>query len=324
MKLGGLNSIPGWPRAATLLVLGAVALAACDSTAVTPGGSPSPIGAPSLQAVIVSSVSSSGPCGGAPCGVIGKDQRIGFFITAPTGGVVSGATVTAQVFAVTPGAADEALGPVQPAGYHGAGIESANPSINRGVYTIYQTFDKPGQYRLRVNASKDGASAATEQTFLVLGTDPGIAVGAAAPRSDNTIAGPGVDIATIDTGTPPDDMHYISIAGAIAAHHPVVIYMGTPAFCSSRTCAPQQNAVKLAETTSRPKGIDFVHVETYRGGRPDNTDISKATLSPTFLEWKLDTEPWVILVDESGNVAAKFCGATGADEITAAAAKLLA
>jgi hypothetical protein len=313
----------GWRRAATLLALGTVALAACDSTVTGAGGSPSPSGPPAFQVVIVSSVSSSGPCGGAACGVVGKDQRLGFFVTTPNGGVVSGATVTAQVFAVAPGSAGEALGPAQPGIYHGAGIEAADPAINRGVYTINQSFDKPGQYRLRVNASKDGASATTEATFLVLGSDPGVAVGAPAPRSNNAIAGPGVDIATLDTGTPPDDMHYISIAGAIAARRPVVIYMGTPAFCQSRTCAPQQNAVKLAEATSRPKGIDFVHVETYRGGRPDNADISKATLSPTFLEWKLDTEPWVILVDRSGNVAAKFSGATGADEISAAAEKLL-
>jgi hypothetical protein len=191
------------------------------------------------------------------------------------------------------------------------------------VYAISATFQNPGQYRVSVKASRGDASATTDASLLVLGADPGIPVGAAAPRSQNPTAAQVSDISTIDTGTPPDDMHYISIADAIAAHHPAAIYMGTPGFCQSRTCAPEQNAVKAVEAGYRPKGVDFVHVETYKGGRPDNPDPSKATLSPTFTDWKLDTEPWVILVDKSGNVAYKFSGATGGDEISAALDKLL-
>jgi hypothetical protein len=310
-----------------------IAITGCESvspdalTSPSPAVSPSP-NAAALQAVIVSSASSSGPCGGVACVVAGPAQRIGFFITEPDGGVVSGATVTAQVFSVAASATGQgqtatALGPEVAAAYHGAGIENANRVINRGVYTITQDLPRAGQYGLVVKATKDAVAATSRASFLVLAADPGIAVGTAAPRSKNQTAGEVKDIATIDTGVPPDDMHYISIADAIAAHHPVVAYMGTPGFCQSRTCAPEVAAVKVAEAELRPKGVDFVHVETYAGGRPDNADVSKATLTATFMEWKLDTEPWVILVDKNGNVAAKFSGATGGDEIIAAAAKLV-
>ena len=276
----------------------------------------------------MSSVSSGGPCGGVACMVSGPAQRIGFFITTPDGGVVSGATVSAQVFlvgATGPGGTQTAtaVGPERPATYHGAGIENANPAINRGVYAINQDLAAPGQYGLVVKARKDAVAATSKASFLVLGADPGIPVGTAAPRSKNPTAADVKDIGTIDTGLPPDDMHYISISDAIAAHHATVVYMGTPGYCQSRTCAPEVAAVKVAEADLRPRGVDFVHVETYEGGRPDNPDPSKATLTTTFKEWKLDTEPWVILVDRNGNVAAKFSGATGGDEIVAAAQGIL-
>ena len=316
-----------WQRHALLLVLGSLTLAACSGTgADTTTGSPSASPAPALQAVIVSSVSSSGPCGGVACGVVGTNQRIGIFVTTPTGGVVSGATVIAQVFTVptSTGSSAKPIGPAQQATYAGGGIESPDQNINRGVYAIYQTFSAPGQYHVAVKATKGPDTATSDVSYLILGADPGIAVGAPAPKSHNQVAADVTDIGTIDTGTPADDMHYITIAAAIAAHHVSAIYMGTPAFCQSRTCAPELNAVKSVEAKYHAMGADFIHIEVYKGGRPDNPDFTKATLSPTFTEWKLDTEPWVMLVDKSGNLAYKFSGATGGEEISAALDKLLA
>jgi hypothetical protein len=321
-----LPPIRRWRARVTLAGSALILLSACSTTgpSADTSRSPSP-SAPPLQAVVVSSVSSSGPCGGVACAVAGANQRIGIFITDPNGGVVSGATVSAQVFSAptSPGGQEQALGPEQALTYHGGGIENADPQVNRGVYSLIQSFGQPGVYHIRVKAVKGSVSATSDASLQVLGTDPGIAVGAAAPRSQNPIASQVSDISQIDTGTPPDDMHYTSIATAIAAKHPLVIYMGTPGFCQSRTCAPEENAVKIVESSYRPKGVDFVHVETYQGGRPDNANVSKATLSTTFLEWKLDTEPWVMVVDRSGNVVAKFSGATGSDEIASAVDHIL-
>jgi len=315
-----------WWRRVLLIALGGLAVTACATNADSGAGSPTASPAPALQAVIVSSVTSGGPCGGVACGVVGLNQRLGLFITDPNGGVVSGATVIAQVFTVptSGGGQAQAVGPQQQATYHGAGIESADANINRGVYSIYQTFNSPGQYHVAVQATKGTTKAQSDLSYLVLGADPGIAVGAAAPPSQNQTAADVPDISTIDTGSPPDDMHYTTIAAAIAAHHAIAIYMGTPGFCQSRTCAPELNAVKAVEGPYRAKGVDFIHIEVYKGGRPDNSDFSKATLSSTFTEWKLDTEPWVMLVDRSGKLAYKFAGATGGDEISAGLDKILA
>ncbi len=324
MKRGFWSICAQWRRPALLLALGGIALTACGGTS-DGAATQTPSPAPQLQAVIVSSVSSTAPCGGVACGVVGANQRIALLITDPNGGVVSGADVIAQVFTVpsTGGAQAQAVGPQQRATYHGQGIESPDPNINRGVYSIYQSFDKPGQYHVAVQATKAGVKAQTDLSYLVLGQDPGIAVGSPAPKSQNPTAAEVGDISTIDTSTPPSDMHYTSIAAAIAAHHPIAIYIGTPAFCQSRTCAPELNAVKSVEAAYRARGVDFIHIEVYKGGRPDNADLAKATLSPTVVEWKLDTEPWVMLVDKNGNLAYKFPGATGGDEIAAGLDKLL-
>jgi hypothetical protein len=78
------------------------------------------------------------------------------------------------------------------------------------------------------------------------------------------------------------------------------------------------------EAAYHPRGVDFVHIETYRGGTPDNPDLTKATTNPYFDEWGLTTDPWVFVVDRQGNVAAKFDGPVEADEITPTLDRLLA
>jgi hypothetical protein len=305
------------------LSLGMLALGACGGPLQGSDTSPSPSpGAKALQAVIVSSFTSDGPCGSVPCLTVGPNQRVGFFMQDSKSQLVADASVSAQVFTLPPGGARPSpLGQAQTAHFHGRELEEAG--AQRGVYSISVPITVVGQYRLVVTATKDTVSATSDALFLVLAADAGVAIGAAAPKSQNPTLAQVPDVSTIDTGNPPDDMHYTSISDAIAKHHPLVIYMGTPGFCTSRTCAPEVNAVKAVESTYRSRGVDFVHIETYKGGRPDNADVSKATLSPTFIEWKLTTEPWVILVDKNGNVATKFAGAAGADEISQALDPLL-
>ena len=206
------------------------------------------------------------------------------------------------------------LGPPQPAPYEGDLLQG------KGVYVVHQTFERPGFYSATVQARKGALASTTTAAFQVLAADPTPAIGGAAPRTRNATRDMVADISTIDTGVPPDDMHYISVADAIAAHHAVVVYFGSPGFCRSRTCGPEVDVVKSLEARYRAKGVDFVHIETYKGGRPDNSDVAKATTSPWFDEWQLTSDPWVFVVDAGGNVAAKFDGPAAPDEIEPAIA----
>ena len=226
----------------------------------------------------------------------------------PVGG---GVTVRVQVYILPAGGTTTAVGPVLDAPYEGTMLQ------NKGVYVIHQTLATAGFYNVVVSATKGALHSVTTAAFQVIDSDPGLPVGSPAPPSQNPTAAQVANIRQVDTGVPPDDMHYTSIATALAAHHPLVIYFGSPGFCKSQTCAPEQAAVASLEPAYKPKGVDFVHIETYKGGTPDNTDLTKATISPTFDEWKLTSDPWVFVVDKNGLVAAKFDGPTGPDEIEA-------
>src|SRR2546428_12524886 len=91
-------------------------------------------------------------------------------------------------------------------------------------------------------------------------------VGQAAPISHNpTIKD--ADATTIDSGRPPDDMHQISIADAIAQHRPTLVVFTSPAFCTSRICGPEVKDVQNLEPAYRP--LSLIHVEIYRDFVPD-------------------------------------------------------
>ena len=298
------------PRPAAAL-LAIVVLAGCSlgGTGTTPKASPSVSTAAALQVIALSAPSDQ--C--APCVVVGKDRRFSMAIIDKDGVPVSGATVKVQLFTVPPGSGKpQPLGPATDAPYKGALLQ------DKGVYVIHQTFDTPGIFKVVAQASKGSLATTTEANFQVIPTDPNIAVGAAAPLSKGPLASEVSDITTIDTGLPPDDMHYTTIATAVAAHHPVVAFFGSPGFCQSKTCAPEVDVVKVLQKKYQARGVDFVHVETYKGGRPDANTISP----DEFNQWKLTTDPWVFVIDRSGLVSAKFDGPATADEIDAFLAPL--
>jgi hypothetical protein len=145
-------------------------------------------------------------------------------------------------------------------------------------------------------------------------------VGQSAPRSENPTAAQVPDVSYIDSGQPPDDMHAISIADAIARHRPTLVVFATPAFCTSATCGPQIQAIQALEPAYRDR-LTFVHVEVYTDIRPDP---SKRQLSPVMTEWHLQTEPWVFLVNRSGDIGAVFEGAAATDELKQAVDQMLA
>jgi hypothetical protein len=286
------------------LSLASLVLAACGGE-VQPGAiatSPS-ASTPPLQAVMATAEI-----------VFGKDQRVAVGILDTNQVPVPYATVRVQIQSIPPaGTGPMAVGPVEDAPYNG-GSPGHDILQGKGVYVTHVSFDTPGFYRAVVDASKDGVSTRTTAAFTVYGKDPTPAVGVRAPATENPTRDQVSDISVIDTGVPPDDMHYTSVAGALGAHHPFLVYFGSPGFCVSRTCGPEVEVVKSLEPTSHPRGVDFIHIETYKGGRPD----AQRTTSPWFDEWKLQSDPWVFVVDRTGIIRAKFEASTGPQEIQSA------
>src|SRR6266480_2652421 len=116
------------------------------------------------------------------------------------------------------------------------------------------------------------------------------------------------------SGWPPDDMHELSIAEAIAQHRPTLVVFASPAFCTSRICGPEVHVVQSLEPDYRGR-LAFIHIEIYRDFKPDP---SKRQLAPTVAEWRLTTEPWIFLIGPNGVIQARFEGPTATDEVKAA------
>jgi hypothetical protein len=282
------------------ILAGALLLAGCGSAATDqPAASASPSGS-SLQAVVVASEL-----------VVGKQQRVPIGITDHNT-PVSDATVHVRSFVLSgttgtfKGASD--------APFKGQGLQGA------GTYVAHLDFDKAGDWGVEVTASRPSGAHMTARlpmNVLVLPVVPG--VGQPAPMTHNPTAKDVADVETIDSGRPPDDMHQVSIADAIQQHRPALVVFATPAFCTSNTCGPEVKAVQGLERAYRDR-MDFIHVEIYRDYKPDP---SKRQLAQAVVDWRLQTEPWVFLIDSKGVIQSRFEGATASDELKAAIDQLL-
>jgi hypothetical protein len=199
--------------------------------------------------------------------------------------------------------------------FRGDGLEG------RGLYVAHLQLAIPGLWQATIDIRRpNGESATIHQPFRVYAAPTGPAVGQPAPRSNNPTAADVGDVSTIDSGSPPDDMHQVSIAQAIQQHRPSLVVFATPAFCQTATCGPQIHAIQTLEPAYRDR-LAFIHIEVYQDFKPD---ASKRRLSDTMVEWHLQTEPWIFLIDGGGVIRAEFEATTASDELSPAIDQLLA
>ena len=52
-------------------------------------------------------------------------------------------------------------------------------------------------------------------------------------------------------------------------------------------------------------------------------DPSKRQLAQTVLDWRIQTEPWIFLIDSKGIIQARFEGPTATDEVKTAIDQLV-
>jgi hypothetical protein len=192
------------------------------------------------------------------------------------------------------------------------GPKEVKPSEGIGVYRATDvTFDKPGFWGVRVEATIGGKDVKANASFEVVDQPQLPFPGQPAPRTDNPIAGaPGVDPESIDSraqGTaaiPDAALHATSVKSALDAKRPTVIVVSTPVYCVSQFCGPITDSVgKLAGTYGDK--VAFVHLEVWK-------DFEKQQVNPSAQEWITpkdggDTkEPWVFLVGADGNVVQRY------------------
>lgn len=284
------------------LVAGAIAvfLAACGADSSGSITSPTSTPAAQLQAQVVASELVVGQQERVPIGILDHNTP------------VNDATVHVRAF-ILQGNVGTFKGESD-APFKGDGLEGA------GAYVAHLTFDVAGDWGLDITASRPNGQTATLQLPVTITASPVVpAVGQASPKSQSPVATTADQASFIDSGNPPDDMHQITIAAAIAQHKPTLVVFASPAFCTSRICGPEVKVVQSLEPAYRDR-LTFIHVEIYQNFKPDAT---KRTLAQTVLDWRLQTEPWIFLIDSNGIIQSRFEGPTATDEVKAAIDQLL-
>jgi hypothetical protein len=187
----------------------------------------------------------------------------------------------------------------------------------RGLYVAQLEFSRAGTWGIELLAKHANEPVeAVRFAVTVLDAPATPAVGSPAPRSSNLIARDVKNLREIDTSQKPDvRLHQVRIADAIAQGKPQLIVFATPQFCTSRMCGPVVDIVRTL-LPAYGKRVAFTHQEIWQ-------DFAEKKMFPTVEEWRLDTEPWVFVVDGKGIIRAKFEGLVTVQEIESALQQVL-
>ena len=178
----------------------------------------------------------------------------------------------------------------------------------RGVYVALVDLPRAGEWGLE--ATLGGSGDAMRTSFVVNAHSSTPAVGAPAPSVETPTASDLPAIAGISTDPDPDPALYrISLADALDDGEAFVVAFASPRFCVAEVCGPTLDVVK--EVSRAFPDVRMIHVEPYRLPAEPN-DLETV---PAVREWGLPTEPWVFVVDATGDVTAKFEGAVSAEEL---------
>ena len=211
---------------------------------------------------------------------------------------------------------------------HEDGVVETHGAGEVGAYRTTVDFDVAGLWGVEVTGTTaDGEPLEPLRPTFSVNVEPfGLAVGDAAPRTEQVLVSNVDDIREIDTSENPiPEQHNMTVADAVTSGLPSVIAIATPAFCETQICGPTKDVFDdLYEAYSDV--ANFVHVEPYEVQLVRNGEC--ATLfecrAPIIDEWRLQSEPWVFIVDADGNIAAKFDGLVTFQEMADALEGLIA
>jgi hypothetical protein len=186
------------------------------------------------------------------------------------------------------------------------------------VYVSRIPFATPGGYTIAAIAELDNRFIATSPVQVMVNDHsaiPGVGDHAISVHTP-TKASVGGDVAKIDTRIPPDTMHDVDLASALAQHHPVLLLFATPALCQSRVCGP---VTDVAEQVKAELGsqVDFIHMEIYNQNDPHKGN------RPQVKAWHLQTEPFAFAIDRRGIIVERLEGAFSVRELRSAVRKAL-
>ena len=181
----------------------------------------------------------------------------------------------------------------------------------RGVYVAYLDVRAAETYRATLEV---GGLGQTRPTGLLVVDDPQVLQpGDPAQPSVTRTADEARELESVTSDPTPDPRFYqSSIDAALTSGVPTVVVFGSPRWCISPTCASLLDQVKgLAHGYP---GIEFIHVETYEDTDVENRD--DLVTVPAVADWGLPSEPWVFVIDDTGEIVATFEGVASDAELS--------
>lgn len=185
----------------------------------------------------------------------------------------------------------------------------------RGFYAVDEAaFPEPGVW-IAEFAVADGTPTRS-LFFEVVAESVAPQPGDAAPRTANRTLRD--DAAFAELSTRPverDDLHNVSVAEALDAGKPFVVFFASPRFCVSALCGPVTETLAGARA-ELVDAVEFIHIEPWDldVARNDGRLVPSAELA----EWGLETEPWTFVVGADGRIASRFQGPVALSEAVAA------
>ena len=222
--------------------------------------------------------------------------------------------------------------------YYGVGLPA-------GFYVAYPTIPTPGNWGIEVQTQLAGQAAASSNRLRlnVLATSPTPNIGEQAIAAKTVTVKDVPDPTQLSSGTSPDPaMYQISLDQALKSGKPTALLFATPAFCKTAMCGPSLQVMQGLQKTYGDK-LNFIHSEVYKypfsesvqlqtetlnratkENRQPTPDEQHAGLSDAMVAWRLQSEPWLFLIDAKGIIVARFEGGITKEEIEPALKRLIA
>ncbi|MDE2902633.1 MAG: hypothetical protein OXP73_06345 [Chloroflexota bacterium] len=253
-------------------------------------------------------------------------HRFPFVLVDGDGGLVTGANINVR-FVRLIGERDEFRFEA-PAREHVAGASydhvHADGTVHvhehsRSYYLVSDVQFEEGLWRADLEVEPAFGSAYAASTAFQVGRRTSAPrVGDAAPAFANLTSRDVPDLETLTTADPPlPALYEHSIVEVLSRAEPFIVAFSTPGYCTSAMCGPVTATVGSLSQDFGDR-VRFIHLE------PFNLTVARTegrlVWADAALEWNLETEPWVFVVDSSGHVVARFEGLVGAVELEPAVA----
>lgn len=199
-------------------------------------------------------------------------------------------------------------------GHANSSVSDRSLPIGRGVYVAPVQLESAGLWGMLLEIASDHTADTVRVRFSVRERAAAPGIGEQAPSvASRTRADVSSFFELTSDPEPEPGLYAMSIAEALALDRPLLLAFATPAFCHSRTCAPVLDAVK-AVWRDHSDSVTGIHVEVFEN--PDNPSL--LIESEAFVAWRLPSEPWVFVIDETGVIRYAFEGAVTEAELRSA------